>query len=72
MKNIFYIFIEHVEDTIPESIYDVAIIYPNLCTFIFGGNNITMFFDIFMAFENIFYRGGFNSFGYIEFDIKFY
>lgn len=72
MKNIFYIFIEHVEDTIPEFIYDVAIIYPNLCTFIFGGNNITMFFDILIAFENIFYNGGFNSFGYIEFDIRFY
>lgn len=60
MKNIFYILIEHVDDTIFESMYYFAISSPKRWTLMFGGSKRTMFFDSEIALRNILERGGFS------------
>lgn len=71
-KNIFSIFIEQEAAGICDFMYYKATIYPNLCTFMFGGISITIFFDILIAFPNILSNEGFNKYGSIELDCKFY
>jgi hypothetical protein len=71
IKNIFYIFIEHVDDGIFDNMYYYAISYPNFWTLMFGGNNITMLRDIRIALAKILLREGFIYEGSVVF-VNFY